>query len=245
MKKSIWLLAVTFCLATLAAWCPGAKADEWDKKTVVTFSGPVEVAGHRLEGGTYVFKLADTVDRHVVQIFNKDENHVYATILAIPDYRLEPADKTVIKFAETEDGSNYAGSLPEGGVPIREWFYPGDNFGQEFKVKAAPEEVAVAEPTTPPAAEAPAEPAPQPAPAAVTPAPAPEESAPAAEQPAPAPQEQPQTEQAAPSAEPAPAENPQPEKLPKTASSMPLVGLIGLLSLGAAASLRLIIKRLG
>ncbi len=240
MRNAVRLLAVLFCLSTLGAWCTRAKADDWDKKTVVTFSGPVVVAGHRLEAGTYVFKLADTVDRHVVQIFNQDENHVYATILAIPDYRLEPADRTVIKFAETEDGSNYAGNLPEAGVPIKEWFYPGDNFGQEFKVKAAPEEVAVAEPTTPPpAAEAPA---PEPAPAEVTPTPAPEEPAPEAEQPAPQ-QEQPQTEQAAPAPEPAPA--PQPAELPKTASSMPLLGLIGVLSLAGAASLRIISKRLG
>jgi LPXTG-motif cell wall-anchored protein len=240
MRNAVRLLAVLFCLSMLNTWCPGAKADEWDKKTILTFSGPVVVAGHRLEAGTYVFKLADTVDRHVVQIFNEDENHVYATILAIPDYRLEPADKTVIKFAETEDGSNYAGNLPEAGVPIKEWFYPGDNFGQEFKVKAAPEEVAVAEPTTPPpAAEAPA---PEPAPAEVSPTPAPEEPAPQAEQPAPQ-QEQPQTEQAAPAPEPAPA--PQPAELPKTASSMPLLGLIGVLSLAAAASLRVISKRLG
>jgi len=230
-----------FCLSMLGAWCTRAKADEWDKKTILTFSGPVEVAGHRLEAGTYVFKLADTVDRHVVQIFNQDENHVYATILAIPDYRLEPADQTAIKFAETEDGSNYAGNLPEAGVPIKEWFYPGDNFGQEFKVKAAPE-VAVAEPTTPPAPPAAEAPAPEPAPAEVTPAPEPEQPAPQAEQPAPQP-EQPQTEPATPAPEPTPA--PQPTELPKTASSMPLLGLIGILSLGAAASLRVISKRLG
>ena len=241
MRNIVRLLAALFCLSMLNALCPGAKADEWDKKTILTFSGPVVVAGHRLEAGTYVFKLADTTDRHVVQIFNQDEKHVYATILATPDYRLEPADKTVIKFAETADGSDYAGNLPDAGVPIKEWFYPGDNFGQEFKVKPAPEEVAVAEPTTPPpAAEAPA---PEPAPEA-QPAPAPpEEPAPQAEQPAPAPQEQPQTEQAAPAPEPAPVE--QPQTLPKTASSMPLFGLIGILSLGAAASLRVISKRLG
>jgi len=240
MRNAFRLLAVMFCLSMLNAWCPGAKADEWDKKTILTFSGPVVVAGHRLEAGTYVFKLANTVDRHVVQIFNQDENHVYATILAIPDYRLEPADKTMIKFSESLDEASYAGDMPAAGVPIKEWFYPGDNFGQEFKVKPAPAEVAVAEPTTPPpAAEAPA---PEPAPEA-QPAPAPEEPAPAAEAPAPAPQEQPQTQQAAPAPEPAPAQA-EPEKLPKTASSMPLFGLIGILSLGAAASLRVISKRL-
>jgi hypothetical protein len=239
MRNAVRLLVVMFCLSVISAWCPGAKADECDKKTILTFSGPVVVAGHRLEAGTYVFKLADTVDRHVVQIFNQDENHVYATIIAIPDYRVEPADNTVIKFAETADGSSYAGDLPGAGVPIKEWFYPGDNFGQEFKVKPAPEEVAIAEPTTPPAPPAAEAPAPEPAPAEVTPTPAPEEPAPQAEQPAPL--EQPQTEQAAPAPEPAPEP---PKQLPKTASSMPLVGLIGILSLGAAASLRVISKRL-
>jgi len=241
MRNAVRLLVVMFCFSTLVALSPTAKADEWDKRTILTFSGPVVVAGHRLEAGTYVFKLADTTDRHVVQIFNRDENHVYATILAIPDYRLEPADKTVIKFSETLDEASYAGNVPEAGVPIKEWFYPGDNFGQEFKVKPAPEEVAVAEPTTPPpAAEAPA---PEPAPEAQQ-APAPEEPAPAAEAPQPAPQEQPQTEQGAPAPEPTPAPAEQPKELPKTASLLPLVGLIGILSLGAAASLRIISKRL-
>ena len=239
MRNTVRLLVVVFCFSMLGALCTNARADEWDKKTILTFSGPVTVAGHRLEAGTYVFKLADTADRHVVQIFNEREDHVYATILAIPDYRLEPTGKTVIKFSETLESNNYAGNLPEAGVPIKEWFYPGDNFGQEFKV--APAQVAVAETATTEVA--------QPAPEEVTPAPeqpAPEEAAPAPEQPQaeqaqPAP-EQPQAapEQPAPAPTPAPE---QPEQLPKTASTLPLVGLIGILSLGAAASLRLISKR--
>jgi hypothetical protein len=53
-----------------------ANADEWNEKTVVTFSGPVEIPGVHLAGmgvlpaGTYVFKLLDSdSDRHIVQIF--------------------------------------------------------------------------------------------------------------------------------------------------------------------------------
>ena len=54
-----------------------------DKKTLATFTEPVEISGQVLPAGTYVFKVADTMgDRDVVQIFNKDENHLYATILA-------------------------------------------------------------------------------------------------------------------------------------------------------------------
>jgi len=114
-----------------------AKADEWNQKTVVTFSGPVEIPGVHVAGwgvlpaGTYVFKLLDSQsDRHIVQIFNKDETTIYATILAIPNYRLTPTDKTVITFSERPAGQ------PEA---LRAWFYPGMNFGQEFvypKVKA-------------------------------------------------------------------------------------------------------------
>jgi hypothetical protein len=113
--------------ATLAT---SAKADEWNKKTTITFSGPVEIPGVHLVGwgilpaGTYVFKILDSQsDRHIVQIFNKDETVVYATILAIPNYRLKATSKTVITFRERPAGE------PEA---LRAWFYPGDNYGQEF-----------------------------------------------------------------------------------------------------------------
>jgi hypothetical protein len=174
MTKFAKSTLILFCLSVLCfAMSTSTKGDEWDKKTNLTFSGPVQVQNTRLEAGTYVFKLADTVDRHVVQIFNQDETQVIATIMAIPNYRLEPTGKTVIKFSETSDGTTISGTVPEAGVPIKEWFYPGDNFGQEFKVVPQPVETATAEPTTPPPPE------PQPAP---EPAPAPE-AAPPPEQP--------------------------------------------------------------
>ena len=104
-----------------------ASAQVWDKKTTVTFSAPVEIPGvgaQVLPAGMYVFRLLDSLsDRNVVQIFNKDESHVYATILAIPNYRLKSTDKTVMTFAERRAGDPQA---------IRAWFYPGDNWGQEF-----------------------------------------------------------------------------------------------------------------
>lgn len=105
-------------------------ADEWNKKTIVKFSGPVEIPGVHLVGwgvlpaGTYVFKLLDSSsNRHIVQIFSEDESTVYATILAIPNYRLKATDKTVITFAERPAGQ------PEA---LRAWFYPGRNSGEEF-----------------------------------------------------------------------------------------------------------------
>jgi hypothetical protein len=71
-----------------------ATADEFDKKTVVTFNAPVEIPGKALPAGTYVFKLLDsTGSRDIVQISDKDDKQLIATVLAIPDYRLQPADK--------------------------------------------------------------------------------------------------------------------------------------------------------
>jgi hypothetical protein len=109
---------------------PSAKADDWNRKTEITFSGPVEIPGVHLTGwgvlpaGTYVFKILDSQsDRHIVQIFNKDETTIYATILAIPNYRLRATDKTVITFSERPAGQ------PEA---LRAWFYPGRNWGEEF-----------------------------------------------------------------------------------------------------------------
>jgi len=120
--------AMISCLALLFLGFPsGGKADTWNKKTIVTFSQPVEIPGvgaQVLPAGTYVFKLLDSSsNRHIVQVFNKNEDHVYATILAIPNYRLKSTDKTVMKFGERAAGQ------PEA---IRAWFYPGANWGEEF-----------------------------------------------------------------------------------------------------------------
>jgi hypothetical protein len=124
MKKSK-IAVLSFCLGLLSvAFVPKIKADEWDKKTTMTFNQPVEIPGKVLSAGNYVFKLADSSsDRHIVQILSPDERHVYATILAIADERPQPAGKTVVTFEERAAGS------PEA---IKAWFYPGDETGNEF-----------------------------------------------------------------------------------------------------------------
>jgi len=110
--------ALTACLA------PGVRADEWNKKTILTFSGPVQIPGTTLAPGTYVFKLADLAsNRHVVQVFDKDEKKIYGTILAIPDQKLDPSDKPVVMFAERPAG------VPQA---VKAWFYPGETIGNEF-----------------------------------------------------------------------------------------------------------------
>src|SRR5579863_8315695 len=129
--KQLKVVTTVCCVALMStALASTASGDEWNKKTVMTFSAPVEIPGVHLKGwgvlpaGTYVFKVLDSQsDRHIVQIFNKDETTIYATILAIPNYRLKVTDKTVITFRERPAGE------PEA---LRAWFYPGKNWGDEF-----------------------------------------------------------------------------------------------------------------
>jgi hypothetical protein len=204
------------CIGVLGVMLPQAKADESNQETVFTFSGPVEIPGQVLEPGTYVFKLMESMsDRNVVQIFNKDETHMYGTFLAIPDYRLKPTGKTIITFEERAAGA------PEA---VRAWFYPGDNYGHEFvypKVRA----VELAKANKQPVASMPDELA-----ANTT-----------TMKQAPLKAQKPTGEEVE-IAEvflllpPTPAA----ANLPTTASSLPLVGLIGLLSLATAGLLRYI-----
>jgi hypothetical protein len=218
------------------------KGDDLNKKTKVTFKVPVEVPGvgaQVLPAGTYVFKLLDSaMDRHVVQILNERENHVFATILAVPNYRLKTTSRTVMTFRERAAGD------PEA---IRAWFYPGDNFGQEF-VYPKSRAIELAKLTDLPVLAMPAELAEKIAlpiksaddPAVISLKQAPIEAVkPTGEvvpitevvEPPPA-KTEPVNTAAAPT-----------KSLPHTASSMPLLGLIGLLALAAGVALSLMLKR--
>jgi len=246
--------------ATLA---PSAKADDWNRKTIITFSGPVEIPGVHLVGfgvlpaGTYVFKILDSLsDRHIVQIFSQDESKIYATILAIPNYRLKVTDKTVMTFTERPAGE------PEA---LRAWFYPGRNWGEEFVYTKA-QATALAKASNTPVLFTPAalptetaEPiksADEPVVAELRQAPImavkptgeevqaaevvtapPAEAEVAQVQPAPVPA----PVEAAPASGDADRSVPDPE-LPATASPLPLIALFGLLALGGAMALRVTTK---
>jgi len=103
---------------------PRIFADEADKKTDVTISGPIEVPGRVLPEGSYVFKLLDSQsDRNILEIFDKNEQHLVTTVLAVPNYKLRTASKPIITFEER------AADSPEA---IKAFFYPGDNYGLQF-----------------------------------------------------------------------------------------------------------------
>jgi len=191
-----------------------------------------------LPAGTYVMKRLDPASsQNVVQFYNRNENHMYAMVLANRAYRPYRVDHTVITYDERTAGSPPA---------MKEWFFPDSYWGEAF---VYPKAKTVAFTQNIPA---PAPPAP-----VVTPAPAPEPQAelqPAPEQqqqtqqeeqepeqlaqaqPAPAPQSTP-----APEATQAPESTPAqqtPEELPKTASNVPLIGLFGLLSIAGGVAFR-------
>jgi hypothetical protein len=124
VRTKLFVVFPVFALLLALAVPNNLMADDWDKATKLTFSEPVEVPGIVLTAGTYWFTLAENdSDRNVVQIWNEDRTKLVTTILAVPDYRLKPTDKTVIHFEERPSDS------PEA---IHSWFYPGANYGEEF-----------------------------------------------------------------------------------------------------------------
>jgi hypothetical protein len=124
MRVGRLLCCITALAAFVAFAAPSARADEYNKLTYLTFSSPVQLPGTTLAAGTYMFKLADTMaERHIVQVFDKNGGKLYATLLAIPDYRIDAPDKNVVLFAERPAGTPQA---------VKAWWYPGDTTGEEF-----------------------------------------------------------------------------------------------------------------
>jgi len=207
-----------------------ASADEWNRQTVLTVNDTIQIRDTVLGPGKYVLKAMDSPsNRHIIQIFNADENHIYATVLSVPAERLEPTGDTKFTFWETPAGTARA---------LRTWYYPGRLTGDEFPYPKHPFQLAQAEPPAVPIAAAAPPPEPQPAPNPV-----------AEESPVPPAQEPVQMAQNNPPPPPAPqaVETPAPpassadstSTLPKTASPYPLFGLTGVLSLALFGALRL------
>jgi hypothetical protein len=204
-------------------------ASDYDKRTEVTFNEPVMIAGVpvvTLEPGKYVIRLMNhDHNRNIVQVFNEREDHLFTTVLAIPNYRLFPKDKTTFSFWETPQGNPTA---------LKAWFSAGDRWGQEFvypkglaatvahdagqPVLSTPAET-VAELDTAPVTQVTKSGEEQPLEAAYT-----------APEPAAAPE--PVAEVAV--AEPAP----EPQALPATGSPFFAIGLVGLMAAAAGVTLR-------
>jgi hypothetical protein len=116
MRTILTIFAVTIFAVAFAA---AARADTgFSKRTVVTFSEPVEIPGQILPSGTYTIELYESFgNRHVVRIYNADRSKIIATVLAIPNQRLTPSGDTIMKFTERP------GNSPDA---LKAWFYPGE-----------------------------------------------------------------------------------------------------------------------
>ena len=234
------VLGVVLCGAMIALLgVSRARADEWDKKTVITVNQPIQIRDRVLDPGTYVLRLLNSAqERYTVQIFNGDQTRIIDTVFAVPTYRIRPADQSEFTFWETPPGTARA---------LRDWYYPGDNYGREFPYPKHPAVLTAllnAPPPAPMAPEpvaAPAPPAPEPESEAAGPAPgqpAQASEVAVAPEPQPAPEPEPQP---APAPEPTPAAQEAAHaaaSLPKTASPYPPIGLAGLLAVGVYSLLR-------
>jgi hypothetical protein len=264
---STWKIACTAALVT-AALTPAARADEFTKLTLVTFSAPVEVPGITLPAGTYRFSLADPeTGRRVVKVADKDGTKTYGMFLSMPNQRMTATDKPVVLFKEAAAGAPPA---------VQVWFYPGESYGYEFayphdqalKIAKATHQPVLAyadhstastteqdrmasmkttevaridendKPVSTDAAlkESTTARAPVPTP---TPTPA---KAPAARANGPAGQDTPVATAGSEIAPPPPAAKPVRKHLPRTGSELPLLALIGSLSLAGGLGVRLVRK---
>src|SRR5580658_9545546 len=81
-----------------------------------------------LQPGSYVFKLQNDTpnEKHVVLIQNERENHTFAQIFAVNDFRLRPKSKVQIEFLESAAGQP---------SKVKALFWPGDNYGQAFEYR--------------------------------------------------------------------------------------------------------------
>jgi hypothetical protein len=122
--------AMTLSLAVIS---PKAKADTWNEKTIVSFNEPVEIPGHVLLPGSYTFSLVNSSsDRDIVEVKSNSNPQLVYVVLANPAERLQDSGKTVFQFEKLNTRS------PEA---IRDWFYPGALYGQQFSYSQTAQKV--------------------------------------------------------------------------------------------------------
>ncbi len=243
MKMKLLTTAAALMVMTLLTGSASAQQTNVSERSFLTFSSSFELPGLTLQPGTYVFKLADTPSRNVVQVWTQDEREMLGHWTFVQSERTRTSEETVVMFKE----------MPAGTTPaVQYWYFPGERIGKEFiypKDQAA--RIARAARTPVLAAEGDA--------GSVTSINAQgevtewkrEQAAQAAQADTNPIQSQVQT--AAPQGEPVAAPEPAPavattgvaesqvaraDTLPSTASPLALVGLLGLLSLAGAAGVR-------
>jgi hypothetical protein len=124
MKRfTVIATAVIVVLVGILTFNVAAQQPDTRDRTIMTFSAAVELPAMKLEPGTYVFRIADTASRNVIQVLSEDEMKVLGQWLFVPAERLEVTGDTVVTFRETDAKSTPA---------VQFWYYPGERIGKEF-----------------------------------------------------------------------------------------------------------------
>jgi hypothetical protein len=119
-----FLSAMLYIAMAFASASPQNPALEGNKKSTLSAEYQVEFPGVVLEPGIYIVRLRQGGERRsVVEILNRDETQLLATIVAVPDHHMRPDDNSDFTFHETKR---------EGPRPVQSWFYTGDLVGLEF-----------------------------------------------------------------------------------------------------------------
>jgi hypothetical protein len=118
-QKTFSIIALMLAIAIML---PVVHADDWNQTTRFTFSQPVQIPGRVLPAGTSRFQLADSDDRHLVQIFREDRTLV-ATLYSIPRLRDGRSADVAITLA------NRGAAQPQA---IVAWFFAGETQGHEL-----------------------------------------------------------------------------------------------------------------
>jgi hypothetical protein len=101
-----------------------AHAQPSDKRTFFTFSRPITLPGLTLPPGKYIFRLADDqTSRKVIQVVSSDGTKPYAMLLTVANERRDLPKDAEVSFLET------AARTPSA---VRAWWYPGERTGYEF-----------------------------------------------------------------------------------------------------------------
>ena len=83
-----------------------AQAQPEDKRTYFTFSAPIALPGTTLPAGRYVFRIVDTTtSRKVIQVLSDDGKRPYVMANTIPDQRRDPVKDATVAFYETPRGA--------------------------------------------------------------------------------------------------------------------------------------------
>ena len=122
-KRVITTAFAAAILTTISAAQTAAQTPNY--RTEFTFNQSVEVPGATLPPGTYTFRIMRSEStRHVMEVTAKDStNKNYGHFITISAERPKPSQEAELRFLETPAGQPTA---------VKTWWYPGERTGREF-----------------------------------------------------------------------------------------------------------------